>query len=180
MELIFLFISFSCFPTLFWFVSLSITIFFNFFFFLSLSLSVSLYLSLSLSISLCLSHPFYSFSLSLFLSNYLSLSPSLSLSLTHSPLSFSIYLTIFLSRLVSPFLPLSLAYIFNIIFPTLYVILLVQGLAYNFRVVNSGLVQTVADHRLPDTKVIYQTHTLVLQHLSIEKNSRFCYSDIIE
>jgi len=27
-----------------------------------------------------------------------------------------------------------------------------KGLAYNFRVVNSGLVQTVADHRLPDTK----------------------------
>ena len=26
-----------------------------------------------------------------------------------------------------------------------------KGLAYSFRVVNSGLVQTMADHRLPDT-----------------------------
>merc|ERR1711976_502726 len=26
-----------------------------------------------------------------------------------------------------------------------------KGLAYNFRVINSGIVQTVADHRLPDT-----------------------------
>ena len=26
-----------------------------------------------------------------------------------------------------------------------------KGLAYSFRVVNSGLVQTLADHRLPDT-----------------------------
>jgi len=26
-----------------------------------------------------------------------------------------------------------------------------KGLAYNFRVINSDLVQTMADHRLPDT-----------------------------
>jgi len=29
-----------------------------------------------------------------------------------------------------------------------------KGMAYSFRVVNSGLVQTIADHRLPDTKGI--------------------------
>ena len=29
-----------------------------------------------------------------------------------------------------------------------------KGLAYSFRVVNSGLVQTVADHRLADTSAV--------------------------
>ena len=29
-----------------------------------------------------------------------------------------------------------------------------KGLAYSFRVVNSGLVQTLADHRLPDTAAV--------------------------
>ena len=36
-------------------------------------------------------------------------------------------------------------------------------MAYSFRVVNSGLVQTVADHRLPNTQVSFFTFKFLKQ-----------------
>jgi len=43
-----------------------------------------------------------------------------------------------------------------------------KGLAYSFRVVNSGLVETVADHRLPDTKGI-ETMLLYVEKFMTDK-----------
>ena len=40
-------------------------------------------------------------------------------------------------------------------------------MAYSFRVVNSGLVQTVADHRLPNTKV-HSVFTIITKSLFVE------------
>ena len=45
-----------------------------------------------------------------------------------------------------------------------------KGLAYSFRVVNSGLVQTVADHRLPDTSGVLAMLQWV-ERLMLEKRS---------
>jgi len=46
-----------------------------------------------------------------------------------------------------------------------------KGLAYNFRVVNSGLVQTMADHRLPDTSAV-QTMLLWLEHFMLNRRNK--------
>ena len=45
-----------------------------------------------------------------------------------------------------------------------------KGLAYSFRVVNSGLVQTLADHRLPDTTAVL-TMLACLEQFMLEKRS---------
>merc|ERR1712013_264532 len=46
-----------------------------------------------------------------------------------------------------------------------------KGLAFNFRVVNSGLVQTLANHRLPDTKGIL-TMLLWVEKFMLERRSQ--------
>merc|ERR1711892_1391343 len=46
-----------------------------------------------------------------------------------------------------------------------------KGLAYSFRVVNSGLVQTLANHRLPDTKGIL-TMLLWVEKFMLERRNK--------
>ena len=53
------------------------------------------------------------------------------------------------------------------------IILMMQGMAYSFRVVNSGLVTTLANHRLSDTKGVFYTfifHILSFLYLYIHIN----------